>query len=45
MVWMGIAVMLATGIIAILVASTSRADPGLGTVSAHWIARHKVDAP
>ena len=45
MVWMGIALALvaSVAIIAAVVAKRSAAD--LGSVSNHWIAQHRADAP
>ena len=45
MIWMGIVVALVTAIVlkAIILAKRSAAE--LGSVSEHWIAQHRADAP
>jgi hypothetical protein len=47
MLWVGIAVTLVAGIVALAAVLVKRpADiRDLGSVSDHWIARHRVDAP
>jgi hypothetical protein len=48
MFWIGAAVAVVAGIVALIVASFSKRSAGLdalGSVSANWIAEHRVDLP
>ena len=42
--WIGTAVTLVTGIVAMAVILAKRPANELGSVSAHWIAAHRVDS-
>jgi hypothetical protein len=45
MVWIGTAVTLVAGIVAVILAKRPADVEDLGTVSDHWIAEHRVDSP
>ena len=46
MLWMGIGVtLLAAIVVTAVIVLAKRLNHDLGSVSAHWIAEHRVDAP
>ena len=48
MLWIGTAVTLVAGIVALMVVILAKRPPDvddLGSVSDHWIAQHRVDSP
>ena len=45
MFWMGTAVILVVAIVVMAVLLAKRPSDDLGSVSDHWVARHRVDAP
>ena len=45
MLWIGIGVTLVAGIVVMTVVFAKHPADDLGSVSAHWIAEHRVDAP
>ncbi len=45
MVWMGIALALVASVVIIAAVVARRSAADLGSVSNHWIAQHRADAP
>jgi len=45
MVWLGIALTLVASVVIITAVVAKRSAADLGSVSNHWIAQHRADAP
>jgi hypothetical protein len=45
MIWMGIVVALVAAIVLMAIIVAKRPTHDLGSVSEHWIAEHRLDAP
>jgi len=45
MLWMGIALALVASVVIVAAVVTKRSAGDLGSVSDHWIAQHRADAP
>jgi len=45
MLWMGIALALVASVVIITAVVTKRSAADLGSVSNHWVAQHRADAP
>lgn len=45
MLWMGIALALVASVVIVAAVAAKRSAADLGSVSNHWVAQHRADAP